>query len=373
MAELEQEPHVPWPQADPDFTLSVLGGLKGAALPNGKSFWKSYTKWNKMTNEQRNKSTAYFNSLSHGVKVAVKTQVDKLVTEAGNIANQQASVTSANDRARFMHAMVDPLNQVALSAANSPMDRRQLDSVEERKAPWDQFAENFNNYEAFVYQNATIVYVDGVSLVPYQPLPGFETMAMHTHSINPQDETRPARDGAWCEKLWKEVRGNASRINENYRKSGNQDAENANTEWIAFCDNYSDVYKYARAVLSDGHLDNMGRALPAGQQRDTAASSVTPEERSRNLSTTPGAINRRRQRQRAAELRGLSGDDTPTGSATGNVHGLTTVVASQMKEQRRLRALEFLANYEGNDPDRLDKKRKALEFMETEAGIDSSF
>mmetsp|Transcript_9373 Transcript_9373/g.17493 ORF Transcript_9373/g.17493 Transcript_9373/m.17493 type:complete len:377 (-) Transcript_9373:157-1287(-) len=373
MAGLETEPDLSWPQVDPDFTLQVLAGLKGAALPNGKPFWKSYTKWNKMDSTQRNKSTAFFNSLSDRVKIAVRTKVENMSREAGAAARHQASVTSANDRARFMHAMVDPKNQVALTAAMTPMDRRQLDSAEERTAPWDKFAENFNNYDDCKYQNATILYVNGNAVNPYQARCGFESMALHTHNINPQEEGRPARDGAWCEKMWKEIRGYASRINENYRKSGNQDAENQNTEWLKFCDNYSEVYKYARAVLDDGVLDNLGRALPGSQQRDTAATGGSTR-RTRTYSNTPGAVNRRRQRARANEIRQQEQDGSPLPSGGAStpaaiVHSLTAVVQSEMTNQRRLRALEFLANYEGNDPDRLSQKRNALVELEAEAGL----
>jgi len=225
MANEEQVNDNAWPIADPDFTLRALGQLKGVALPNGKAFYKSYTKWATLNGEQRNKATAYFQSLSDAVKVAVKVTVLALEENAQNNQHQQAALTSANDRARFMHAMVDPINQVALTEANSPLPRGLLDTPDERRAAWDRFAENFNNYELCIYQNATVLYVNGLQVNPYQALPNMETMATFTHNINPSDDARPMRDGAWCEKMWKEVRGTASRINENYRQSGNQDVD----------------------------------------------------------------------------------------------------------------------------------------------------
>jgi hypothetical protein len=347
--------------------------LRGEALPGGKLFFKSYKKWNSLTSDQRNKATAYFNMLSDGVKIAVRNQVDNLSREAGNVARQQAAVTSGNDRARFMHAMVDPANQPALSAANTPLDRRQLDYSDGRQAPWDTFADNFNNYDQFIYQNATIQHVNGIPVNPYAAEPGFEGMAVFTHSINPQDDSRPYRDGAWCEKMWKEIRGIASRINENYRRSGNQEAENPNTEWLEFCANYSDVYKYARAVMNDGLLDNMGRALPGNQQRDTgalepdaAATALDANPRPgrgyrRVLSNTPGAVNRKRQRDRSRAMAG--GGNSPDDIASG----LTEVVELEMAKSRKLRALTFLANYEGNDPDRLERSFRANALLEEEA------
>jgi len=75
MANEEQLNDNAWPIADPDFTLRALGQLKGAALPNGKAFYKSYTKWATLNGEQRNKATAYFQSLFDAVKVAVNVTV----------------------------------------------------------------------------------------------------------------------------------------------------------------------------------------------------------------------------------------------------------------------------------------------------------
>lgn len=365
MADEEGATNTPWPQVDPDFTLQVLKQLKGNALPNGKVFFQSYTKWNAMNASQRNKSTAFFNSLAEPVRFAVSTRANALADEAGAVATQQAAVTSANDRARFMHAMVDPLNSVALTEANSPLDRSVLDVPDARGGAWDIIADNFNNYDLCQYQNATIVHENGVPLNPYVPLPGFETMATWTHRINPQDDSRPKRDGAWCEKMWKEIRGNASRIHTNFRKSGNQDAENSNTEWISFCDNYSDVYKYFKAVVSDGFLDNMGRALPEAQQRDTGAATIagsTGQIRQRALSMTPGAENRRRQRQRRADMAaGQSPAPLAPGTpSTASPADLPTILNNALALQRRQGSLQFLASFAGTGAEAARIRAQAL-------------
>ena len=355
MSDQEEEGIFPWPQVDPDFVLGALRGLSGRALPNGKAFYRSYRKWNTLTNEQRNKATAYYNSLAPDVKSSLTILVNNLANDAAQTARQQATATSANDRARMMHAMVDPINQPALTDATTPLQRAQLESVDERRAPWDRFADNFNDYELCAYQNATIEYVNDVAVNPYQARRGFESMAVFTHGINPTDDSRPLRDGAWCEKIWKEIRSATSRINENYRKSGQQDAENVNTEWIKFCENYSDVYKYVKAVLSEGHMDNMGRALPRAQQRDTGALR-DPVERA--LSNTPGAINRRRQRQRRTEMLDGSGGTRAAVTPDDNT-SILKILDKQLNLTRRLKALEHFGNYEGNDPLALHRKAKA--------------
>lgn len=266
MAGNPQELEVSWPVADPDYTLKALRQLKGTSLPNGEAFCSTYVKWSSLNLEQRNKATAYFGSLTDAVKIAVKNHVAHLETAVANDQHQQAANTLTNNRARFMHCMVDPLNQELLNAANAPLDRQHLDSVNDRRTFWGQIAVNFNDYEHFKYQNLAIKY----AVNPYQAaMPTMEAFATYTHSINRNEESRPARDGAWCEKIWKEIRGVATRIHENYRQSGNQEAANKFTERIGFCDNYSDVYKYFEAVISEGFIDNLGRALPETEQRDT--------------------------------------------------------------------------------------------------------
>ena len=364
----------PWPQADPDYTLKALATLQGPALPGGKHFYKTYTKWVTLNSEQRNKATAYFNSLSDANKAAVIAQVHNLEEAAGNEQSQQAAATSANDRARFMHAMVDPQNSIALTEANSPLEREVLDSPDDRKAPWNEIADNFNNYDLCIYQNATIQHQNGIPVNPYEPNAGMETLATYTYNINPQDESRPKRDGAWCEKMWKEIRGSASRINENYKQSGNQDAENEYTEWIKFCDNFSDVYKYFKAVVPDGTIDNLGRALPGDQQRDSGALGDTDAngKRQRGLSETPGARNRRRQRQRRAQMNGTPVSSTstspptaPTASPSTNAN-LSSVIGSELSMNRKLTILQYFANYEGYDPLLLERRDKANRMMEEE-------
>ena len=48
---------------------------------------------------------------------------------------------------------------------------------------------------------------------------------------------------------------------------------------------------------------------------------------------------------------------------------LTTVVETGLANQAQQRALEFFANYEGDDPLRLSKKQKAMDKLESQAGI----
>ena len=87
-------------------------------------------------------------------------------------------------------------------------------------------------------------------------------------------------------------------IRQNFRASGQQDAENIYDEWLKFAENYGDVAVYAIAIVPEGMLDQLGKALPDAVQRDTGVRQPGP----RTHSDTVGAMNRRRQRQRRAEL-----------------------------------------------------------------------
>ena len=103
MSETGNNPDTSWPKEDPDLTLRVLNSLKGRDLPNNKLFYKSYTKWVSLSGDQKNEAVAFYNSLSNAVKITVRTQVENLVQAEVAEIRQQSLITSANDRARFMH------------------------------------------------------------------------------------------------------------------------------------------------------------------------------------------------------------------------------------------------------------------------------
>jgi hypothetical protein len=98
---------------------------------------------------------------------------------------------------------------------------------------------------------------------------------------------------------------------------------------------------------------NMGRALPRAQQRDTGALRDPVA-----LSNTPGAINRRRQRQRRTEMLDGSGGTRAAVTPDDNT-SILQILDKQLNLTRRLKALEHFGNYEGNDPLALHRKAKA--------------
>ena len=63
-----------------------------------------------------------------------------------------------------------------------------------------------------------------------------------------------------------------------------------NAEFMNFTTNISDVYAYGFVLIPEGRLDQLARALPPDQQRDTGgASSATPARR--QLSDSLSAVN----------------------------------------------------------------------------------
>jgi hypothetical protein len=58
---------------DPDYILAELRFLNEENCPKNKKFYKSYGKWASLTKEQKDKTTEFYNGLSHGIQVAVST------------------------------------------------------------------------------------------------------------------------------------------------------------------------------------------------------------------------------------------------------------------------------------------------------------
>jgi hypothetical protein len=123
-------------------------------------------------------------------------------------------------------------------------------------------------------------------------------------------------------------------------RSGQQDGTNKYTSWLSFCNQVPDHIAYAMAVLDIAVIDQFGRAMPTAVQRDTGAtqsSTVTSTSTmpvisddndenlgKRKLSTSVGAMNRRRQRQRLKDLRSHEGNEnistiTPSSDKDENV------------------------------------------------------
>ena len=197
-----------WPICNPDHVLKALKSLKADVCHKGKAFYASYnSSWAKLNDVQKNKATEFFNVQSEAIKVAVNTAALEFEREAVAETQRNAESTNKHDRARLLHLYVYPGAQVHWSQAATPLTRQELDAPVDTVAPFSALAEMFNDYEAVVFQNATIRHSeDGKPLTPFQALSGMENIANRTWELNPCDASRPLRDGGWIRKKMLELR-----------------------------------------------------------------------------------------------------------------------------------------------------------------------
>jgi hypothetical protein len=98
------------------------------------------------------------------------------------------------------------------------------------------------------------------------------------------------------------------------------------------------VYAYAFVLMPEGSLDQLGRALPESEQRDTGR--LTSSGSGRRLSTTPGAENRRRQRQGRLEMTNRS--ELSSSSSSPATESTSSMMSAAMAAQQQQAALMFL-------------------------------
>lgn len=99
--------------------------------------------------------------------------------------------------------------------------------------------------------------------------PKCEGIIKCTWDLNPNASNRPLRDGAWIEKQWEVIKTLLTKVHVDFRRSGNQEAENIFSEWFKFSSKYPDHVTYAVTVMPTGALDQLGKALPELLQKDS--------------------------------------------------------------------------------------------------------
>lgn len=328
-----------WPTCDPDLVLSVLRNLEPEHCAQGKTFFKTVFRWGDINSQKRNKCKAFWDAQSIPVRTGMIIEVNELERNVRETENRRSVNTTRQDRCRLMHLFVDSEMQTLWTKALSPLEREELDSVDLRKSAYEDLAHAFNDRKERKYQNACIAYVDGKAVNPYESVAGMECIAQTCHDLDPNDPSRPDRDATWIEKVSKDIRGTMSKAYQNYRRSGNQDAENKFLEWCKYVTNVSDVYKYCFILMPDTALDQLGRALPEEMQRDTAGRPP------REYSVTPSATNRRRQRARKSEMESSDvRSNTPS-------PGIAAVLDIAVKMQQKQQALFHFALH-GNDEEK---------------------
>lgn len=351
-----------WPTCNPDTVLKVLRDLKVEMCANGKLFYNSYPKWAALTSAQKNKCKAFWESQSDAVRQGLITKINSLEAALLQDESSRASITNRVDRCRLMHLMVDAEMQATWTRALSPLEREQLDTRDDRKSAYEDLKDAFNDREGRQYQNICIVYENGKPLNPYQAAANMAPIAVTCHDLDPNDSGRPDRDATWVEKHSKEIRGVMSKAYQNYRRSGNQDAENAYLEWCKFVQNVSDVYKYCFVLMPSGLLDQLGRALPEGVQRDTAGCRRTTT--GRTYSTTPGAEKRRNQRDKKRK----EDEEQQRVFRENPSPDVASVLEAALKQQQRQQALlHFVAHGNEAEKEKAKARLASLAFSDEES------
>lgn len=299
---------------------------------------------------------------------------------------ERQAITTKHDKARLLHLRVDPRAMADWTAAMREKTRTQLDADMADADPWNRLAEKFNNYEQYKYHNATVKMGVQSSAGLYVAEIGLESIALECHELNPSSPGRPLRDASWVRTQFRDLKTKISVCYNNYRRSGNQDAENRGDAWIKYSKTFNnDVVTYAISLLDDGLLDQMGRALPLEVQRDTGA--LDQEDSYDNRVAKAQARKRQRkdtppsgENATAALTSPMStADDWPAlmtgGTITSSKSALATTIAlgmatanqiakDKITEETRLVTLKYVMEY-GSAED----KAKAYEEIRTLSGI----
>ena len=340
-----------WPNCAASFVIKALKELKEEHRNGQKAFYSSYNNtWERLNQNQRNNTLGYFLKLKDTVKQAVATSAGAFaINEADNDVHTTSS-TNKHDRTRLMHIFAEPRCQQDWADAYAPIQDRQIlddrDGVNDdgRGGAWGRLASAFNNYEDFVYQNVTIMYLaSGQRKEPFQPrTEDMEGIAGRTWELDPSASTRPERNGDWIQSELRAMRKTITIIHEKFKKSGNQEAENLFTEWNNFCSNVPDIYVYAYVLLPNNLLNNLGKVKPIETNKDTGVLGAR-----RTYSEEPAAVKKRVRR--AARKLAMSNDGGESGGSGSKGSGSKGAVPGQMdqlgtffKDQERFQALSFL-------------------------------
>jgi hypothetical protein len=138
---------------------------------NPKPFWGSYTKAT-LKPDQRRKSQQFFMNLPQEMQrqILEKARLAKNINrDDGVVQASRAPFTTADDRARILHMIVDPAMATLWTQTKVPMDRSNLDA--QRGQPvnvWDLLAAQFMDYELNQYSNPTCIFNHDGSYIPIQ-------------------------------------------------------------------------------------------------------------------------------------------------------------------------------------------------------------
>jgi hypothetical protein len=276
----------------------------------GKRVPASYKKWSKLNANQRKNILVLWNGFSDDYRTKIETMVKALDNPVEANLN-----TTKNDLIRLLHLREWPGAIAIWTRALGPMTRLALDAngsrVNEdddnvvRMAPWEEIAGIFNcRTEQFQPQNMAVDYGDGGEKTR-DPRgdhisPGVVDLL---YDLDPNEENRPSRDGAWIKATWRRICKDVSLCFERFSASGSQNGDTTTldgvNEWVFnFAAQFDQAVMYAGLICATNTLQTLGKLLPVGGEE----SGVLEED----AEDTPAAAKRKilqrsadRQRPRA--------------------------------------------------------------------------
>jgi len=339
---------------DKDLLLKHLKTLKAENTINGKLFYKTYSKWDSMSPDQRMKVFDFWaNNLQADCRSSIKVQVEfDMKNETSEETNRQ-SVTTYNDLARLLHLKIDPSAATLWSDALREKNRLQLDDKDRHGGivdPYDDLASLFNDPNN-KYQNACAIpgALDNSGMyVPAQP--GMGLLAKQCGAINPNPSGRPIRDGSWIRNKWKEIKSTLTVYFQRYMKFGNQDGEHPYDEWVKFLDNGGTgvplIAYYSICIFTVHDFNLMGKAIPREAQMDTGLidPDITEEDRVKTyLEKKRRESAEARKRQRAAKKQRLFDSFESEEEVSGITPSASTMSASMLNNTIGERLADFNA------------------------------
>ena len=271
----QQIENAPFEGLPPQMVHERLRKLKEDEIVGGKLFWKSYEKWEKLTQQQKTNTVVFVNSKLCDL-VRGKFYDDIRTDMANEVREEKArqAYTNKHDKARLLHIRKDPKFAGVWQRALDVKSRTELDADQhqDNAACWTELVQAFNNYKDNAYKNACVCEGKASAAGTKIAVEGMEQIFDDCHDIDPTSLNRPERDAKWVRISYREIKSLITLCSERYRRSGNQEAENEYDEWIKFSRRSGhDIVTYARALFSDLELQQIGRAIRDDVSRDTGA------------------------------------------------------------------------------------------------------
>jgi hypothetical protein len=188
-----------------NFVLTELKKLLPSNTLNGKTFFMSYRSWETISQEQKNKMVAFWKSnLKPEVRQAILDKYKNHEIRTVEDEAERQKHTNKHDLARLLHLRVDPAAAGNWCNALRAKTRPELDArgstIAEEINYYGILAEKFNDYDNFVYHNATVVpNRKNPTTGSYVPAINMENLANFCWELNPcfKIPARPLRDGGW--------------------------------------------------------------------------------------------------------------------------------------------------------------------------------